>query len=457
MTKWKEINLWLKTTNKSIEIYHFCDREQKIIIDEDQSISSTMNDSTSVTIDGISSEDIMEVILSYETNKQKINILKSSPVSDLLHKQHYLQRLNIKIPSNDCILVRIGESDNEILNEDDLEQSIENYLSIDNEEINFQIAILVQIVKYDNQQIFPISISTRNITIEELMQKIPIKDELYKYLASYDSNMIISNNEKLSNLIETKFHLVKNTEICSIIIDPSESSLIKITEEKSEYQQYTIFATIADLYKQNKDKINDQYLLFDDAIILSPETSLTCFLQIKSPIRFTLINKTLQANITIINDEQQDFSIKFQCLPSIELGYLTEIACQLFNVNRKFYRLIDFDNAEVDESLLLNELTESINDIQFKLISIADVKCLITYEEQTIIIPAYKTTLASTIFEETLEKLFIPNEHIDMYILQILYDPENLEDIDLSISMEDILEVYSIESTIISLQLTKQK
>jgi hypothetical protein len=399
----------------------------------------------------------MEVTLSYETNKQNIRILKSCPVSDLLQKQYYLQQINVKIPSNDCILVRIKEPDNEILTKEELEQPIETYLSVDNQPIEFRIAILIQIIKYDDNQIFSIPISNRNITIEQLIQMTPIKDEMYKYLASYNTHMIISNSEQLLNLMETKFHLVKDTETCFILIDLSENSLVKNNEEKIEYQRYTIFATIADLYQQNKELIKDQYLLFDNVIILSPETPLTCFLPIKSSIRFTLINKILQANITITNDEQQDLSIKFQCSPSIEVDRLTQLACQLFNVNRRFYRLIDFDDAEVDESMLLYELTESVNDVQFKLISIADVKCLIKYEDKITLISAYRTTLASTIFEEALEKLLIPKENINMYLLHIMDDQEDPTDIDLTMSMEDILEISSIESTIISLQLTKKQ
>jgi hypothetical protein len=332
---------------------------------------------------------------------------------------------------------------------------MKNYLSIDNQKIDFRIAILIEIIQYDNNQIFSLPISNRNITIEQLIIMIPKKDRIYEYLSSYDTHMVLSTNEQLSNLIETKFHLVKDTETFSIIIDLSENSLVAINEENIEYQKYTSFATIADLYKQNNEIIKDQYLLFDNIIVLSPSTPLTCFLQIKSPIRFTLISKALQANITITNDEQQDFLIKFQCSPSIELERLSQIACQLFNVNRRFYRLIDFDDAEVDESMLLYELTDSVNDVQFKLKSIADVKCLIIYEERKTIISAYTTTLISTVLEEALEKLFIPREHINIYVLKILDDPENPTDTDLSMSMGDILEIFSMQSTLISFQLTK--
>jgi hypothetical protein len=245
MTKLQQINLWLKTADGFTDNYSFCHKEQKIILNKDQSLPSTLT-----IIEGVSNEEIMTVILSYETNKQPIRILKSCPVSDLLRKQPYLRQLNVQIPSSDCILIQKSETDDKILTEEDLKQSIGHYLSVDNKEIHFQIAILIQIIQYDNNRLILQPISNRNIIIEQLLQSIPNRDDIHQYLASSKSHMILSNNEQLLNLDETKFYLVKDNEICSIIIGRSTDNE---NEEEMIQQRYTIFATIDDLYKQNED------------------------------------------------------------------------------------------------------------------------------------------------------------------------------------------------------------
>jgi hypothetical protein len=60
ITKWEQIILWLKTQNILTDIfvdtYHFWDREHRNILDKHQSISSTLDNSTSITIDGIDGE-----------------------------------------------------------------------------------------------------------------------------------------------------------------------------------------------------------------------------------------------------------------------------------------------------------------------------------------------------------------------------------------------------------------
>lgn len=392
----------------------------------------------------------MDVSLSYETNKQTIRILKSAQVSNLLYKQYYLEQLKVKIPLSDCILVRMTKKDHEILTENDLKEPIKNYLSLNNEIPHFQLSILIQIIQYDTNQLLLIPISTRNITIKQLIDKIPNRDEIYKYLSSYDTHLIVSNNQQLSDLIETKFYLIKESEICSISIDV-EGNIVN--------QRYAIFAMIADLYKENKEIItNDNQLSYND-IVLSQEILLTCFQQTKSPIQFTLSTGNLNAKVTIINEENNDLILKFQCSPSIEIENLFRISCQLFNVDKNFFQLSDSIDSEMDGSAALFEVVESIDDVQLKLVSTADVKCLITYEKRAVTIPANRATLLSTVLEEALKHFYIPEEQIDMFVLKITEnteDPEVPEEIDASMTIADVLEVYSIQSTIISLQLVKQ-
>jgi hypothetical protein len=90
-TKWQQIDLWLKTIKICPQTYSFYDREQQLILDENQTISFA-----STIIDGVNNEDIIDVNLSYESNTKTIRILKSSPISDFLYKQYYLQQLNVQ-------------------------------------------------------------------------------------------------------------------------------------------------------------------------------------------------------------------------------------------------------------------------------------------------------------------------------------------------------------------------
>ncbi|CAF4192682.1 unnamed protein product, partial [Rotaria sordida] len=176
------------------------------------------------------------------------------------------------------------------------------------------------------------------------------------------------------------------------------------------YQRYTIFATIADVYKRNQTIITDQYLLFDNDIILSQTTSLMCFQKSSSSIEFKLTNENLKIDMTIIDEEQKDFPINFTCSPSVKIGRLFEIACQLFNVNNKYYSFICSDDTEADDDLSINELYNSTVGIYFKLVSKADAKCSIIYKEKEIRILANNSTIIQEIFEQAIEKFFIPKQ-----------------------------------------------
>jgi hypothetical protein len=249
--------------------------------------------------------------------------------------------------------------------------------------------------------------------------------------------MILSNHEKLSNISQTKFFLIKEAQTCLISIEQANNILIQMDEDNTINQRYTIHATIADIYKQNKSIIQDQYLVYENDFILSQEILLISFLQTTSPIPFTLTNKKFQANITVINDEEET-SVQFHCSPSISIGRIRQLACQLFNINKRFYRLTPLDDKIVDDDYSLDNTGESIDDIQLKLKSTADVKCQIIYEDKTILIPSNNETLASTIVKEALEKFFIPNEDIHMYQLNLMDDPEWPTQIDSETSIEII-------------------
>ncbi|CAF4026337.1 unnamed protein product, partial [Rotaria sordida] len=458
MTKWQQIDLWLKTfeniVDLSVDNYNYWNRQDRIIIDENEIISSTTAQSTSITVDGIDRKQTMKFKISFENNEQTMRTLKSCQVSELLNNRYYFQQLNVNISPIDCILLLIDETDKKILLEEDLQKSIEYYELNTNELVHFQIGILIKIIKYDDNELYSIPISNRNITIEQLLQMIPLNDDIYKYLTSFDTRIIISNDEQFSNINETKFYLVKENETRLLTIIQS-SNLAART--KNMYQRYTIFATIADVYKRNQTIITDQYLLFDNDIILSQTTSLMCFQKSSSSIEFKLTNENLKIDMTIIDEEQKDFPINFTCSPSVKIGRLFEIACQLFNVNNKYYSFICSDDTEADDDLSINELYNSTVGIYFKLVSKADAKCSIIYKEKEIRILANNSTIIQEIFEQAIEKFFIPKQRMNLYNLYSLYDPQNPTEIDLTLSIEDILLLFPQTSKIIPLELLKKR
>jgi hypothetical protein len=440
LTKWEQIGLWLKTSNIPIDTCHFWNREYRYILDKHQSISSTLDDSISITIDGINNEDIMEIILSYDKNEQKIRILKSCPVSYLLNNSHYL---NLKNSPMDYILVLIKERDERILSIEDLKQPISHYSTIENEILHFQISILIQLIQFDNQEEFQIPISNQNLSIKECLQF----DNIYSYLASIDTHMIISNNNKISDINQRKFYLVKDSQICSISIEQTNDQII--------IQQYIIEATIADIYQENISSIQDQYLLYENDFIPSLEIALTSFLPTEFPIQFKLINRKFQANVTVINEEEQT-SIQFYCLPSIFIERICQIACRLFHLNPRFYRLTLSDHTTIEDDYSLDDTGESMDDIQLLLKSTADVKCQVIYEDKTILIPANNETLGSSILKEALNKLLISTEDFHMYQLYIMDDPIKPSNIGLDLSIEEIRSCFIEDLVMIPFQLQKK-
>ncbi|CAF3300655.1 unnamed protein product [Rotaria sp. Silwood2] len=459
-TTWKEISLWSKILGIKTEIpvdnYYFWNTEQKHIINEDEIISFTLSDAESINVDVLNEESVMDVMLSYDKNIQTIRILNSCPVHSLLSNPDYLKQLDLKISPQECTLVFVSnESEKQILKDLDMENPISHYASMTDKSVHFQISILIQIIQYDNQKEIPIPISHRNITIKELLGIIEINND-HTYLASYETKIILSENTKLSTINETKFFLIKEHQTCLVSIQQSEDVLMTVIEDNIQNQRYLINATINDIYKQNKNIDQNQYLLYDRDFVPSRDTPLSSFLFTKtSPIQFNLIYQKLQANVTVTSDEQKS-SIKFQCEPTMTIGRVHQIVCQLWKLKTQLYRLSLLDDSIIDEEYSLDDLGESINDLQLKLISITNIKCEITYQDEILMISTTSETLLSSILKETLEKLLIPLDDIDRFELNLIDDPESPTNVDLDLSIDDIHLDYFTESNIIPFQLQKK-
>jgi hypothetical protein len=457
-TQWQQINQWLKNFTQLIDSpvndYAYFDKEQKTIIEENQSISSSLEQTKLATIDGISRDATTKVIFSYETNTALIYALKSMRICQLLNNERLLRQLHlIDISPNDCVLV-LGENNEQVLSQNDIRQPVGNYSNIDDQPIHFRISILIQILKYDKQQPLQILLSNRNTTIEHIFQLTNASLDIYKYLASNYTKKILDYGEKLSNLIDTKFILVKEHETCLVSIEkPKYSQLIDIEDEENEiHQRFTIFATIADICRENQIDIDHRRLLYSDDFVPSTETQLISFLSI-SPIRFTLIDGNLPVTVTIQNN-QDERSIKFHCSQTITVKRLCSIACQLFGLNNEYYSLMQMECLLDDDEVTLNNIDSTMTEIEFQLVSTASVTSSIKYDDQTVILPCCHETSVATLIVETLRKLHIPQENRHMYELIALADDRTPIEWDMSI--EDVYQLFSSLPTTIPFELTKK-
>ncbi|CAF3718863.1 unnamed protein product [Rotaria socialis] len=456
-TQWQQINLWLKTlssiTDPSINDYAFLIREKKLIIDDNQIISSTINQTESTIIDIINRNMITKVMFTFETHSQSIYALKAMPISSLLNKENILEQLNLTdISPNACLFV-LKETDEQVLTKDDLQKSVGTYSTIENESIHFQISISLQITKYDDKEQIKIPIPNRNLTIEQLLNLTEKSIDVYKYLATYDTKIILNSNEILSNLNKTQFILVKENETCLVSIKKSNDLQLTDTndEENEKFQRFTVFATIANVNKENQLDILHQYLLYSNDFVPSTDIQLTS-LKSESPIQFRVIDQNLPVTVSIENGEEKK-SIQFNCSLSITMERLCAIACQIFCVNEAYYRLAMNDDTETGDDISLEDIDENMTEIQFQIISTASLHCSIMYSNQNVSLPCHQDTPIEIVVKETLQKLHMSKEDMNLYELIALDDDRTQIVFDLSVN--DIKELLSIDSTTISLELKK--
>ncbi|CAF3121404.1 unnamed protein product [Rotaria socialis] len=456
-TQWQQINLWLKTlssiTDPSINDYAFLIREKKLIIDDNQIISSTINQTESTIIDIINRNMITKVMFTFETHSQSIYALKAMPISSLLNKENILEQLNLTDISPDACLFVLKETDEQVLTKDDLQKSVGTYSTIENESIHFQISISLQITKYDDKEQIKIPIPNRNLTIEQLLNLTEKSIDVYKYLATYDTKIILNSNEILSNLNKTQFILVKENETCLVSIKKSNDLQLTDTndEENEKFQRFTVFATIANVNKENQLDILHQYLLYSNDFVPSTDIQLTS-LKSESPIQFRVIDQNLPVTVSIENGEEKK-SIQFNCSLSITMERLCAIACQIFCVNEAYYRLAMNDDTETGDDISLEDIDENMTEIQFQIISTASLHCSIMYSNQNVSLPCHQDTPIEIVVKETLQKLHMSKEDMNLYELIALDDDRTQIGFDLSVN--DIKELLSIDSTTISLELKK--
>ncbi|CAF1647662.1 unnamed protein product, partial [Adineta ricciae] len=427
-------------------------------LDDEQSISSTIEQLQPTIIDGISRNSTTKVTFTYENNSVSINTLKSSRISHLLNNENLLRRLNlIDISPNDCVLV-LGETNEQVLSQEDIRQPLTAYLSAEDRSVHFRISIMIQILRYDNSEPSSLLLPSRNVTMEHIFQSIDnVPANVYKYLASNSTKKIIDNCEKLSNLHETKFLLVKENETCFISVKKSKTNqLLDLDDEQNAiHQRFTIYAQIRDIYQENQLDIDRQYCLYSNDFVPSIDTQLFLFPRSNSTIEFALFDQNLPFKVTIQNKENQQ-TIQFHCSLTINVGRLQSIACQLFTLNGKYYVLKESGCTLDDEDITLNEINSAVKEIELQLEPKPTIHSSIKFGERIIELPCSSDTLVEVIIKEALDHFHVCQEDYPIYELFALTD-DGESQMDDTYSIENIYELFPSRPTTIPFELKRKQ
>ena len=371
---WKQIHCWLRSLSSKIDLpadeFIFLNEEQQTILDENQSISSVFDQNEQVMIDIVDGHGMIKVMFTYKTNSHTIRALKSTKISLLLQNKDLQQQLDLVGLSSDHFVLALGETNAQILSKDDLEQSIGQYSTEQNQSsIHFRISILVQIIKYDDQEEIKVLLPDRDRTIEQLLQLSGQSTDHYKYLASNTTKRILQANEMISTLNEQTFILLRQNQTCLVSIQQSD-------EIKS--QRFTLSASMMNIYKEYQLDQPQHYLLYNNHFIPSPATQLKYLRDSASSIELVVSDCHLPITVFIRLTETNE-EVKFNSLSSITAERMREFACQLFDLNKEYYQLVMEDSTELDNDLSLEDIDENATEFRFQLTSTASMHCSIKY------------------------------------------------------------------------------
>ncbi|CAM4988217.1 unnamed protein product, partial [Rotaria socialis] len=438
-TTWQQINRWIQTLVKGpIDDFVFWDRKEKIVIDQNEPLQLAKDQAL---FDGINQKETVQVIISFEEKNQTICTLKSTPVYHLLNNERFLRNVGLKILPNSYVLIFGGEN-YRILRQNDMQNPVVCYLSIDDQPICFQLSVLMTILIYDDQSLLERPIPNKNLTAKQLLEKTELPTNIYKYLASKETHKVISNDQNLSTLDEVYFIVAKEKETCLVEIEKNQVQLSNIQMP----ERYLMSATIDHVCKQNNIDKNHQYLLYSNDFVPSIDTLLKSFRSAK--LHFKLIDNNLPVTIIISDGDEQ--SAIFYCSSSINVKRLQQIACQLFGFNDLYYELTYLE-YELDDDLSLDDLDLSQTKFELKLTCKAMLKCSITYCNQTAMLPCSEQTLFSTIMEEVCQIFHILEDCYHMYELLLINEDQIL--IDLDVAIGDIVSLFPAGTKVIPLNL----
>lgn len=422
-TKWQQIgsrlNLSTLNTDQPVGNIYFWDMTKNIIINGDEQISSSIGDAESIVVLALKKEDVMSIVLSYDQTSMNILMPKHCSVDHLLRNEIYLNQLNLETSSQDYSLVLVStDSIARVLVNNEMSRPIGSFESNEGDKIHFQISIFIRIFFYGEQRKKSTAIPHRNFTVQQLLETIET-DEDFKYLASYETKAILPLDLSLSTIPDTKFFLARKNQIGYLWIK-------RTSNDEGLSQRYLFDATIDHIYKQNKINEESRYLMLDNDFVPSRQTSLNLFLSASKTdsIVFTMTDKTLSVNLTVINKEG-DRSISFRCSHSILAPRLVEIVCNLWKLKQRFYRLKTSDEIFLDPQDSIADYNESADDLQMTLETKANVKCTIAYQGRSVTIPSDDDVQASAIIEEALEIFCIPLKQKAHYGLMSVNNPND--------------------------------
>ena len=271
-----------------------------------------LEDHKSLTVDAIDRDASTCVRFSYETNSPLIYALKSMTIHHLFFNERLLKQLNlVDISPTDCVLV-VGDNNDQILSQDDMQNPVNNYLTTNDQPIHFRVSLLIQISTCTKQQHQQIPLSNVRITMADLFALIEKPSDEYKCIASNTTKRVLAPTEQLFALNETKFILVRASETCLVhIVTGQEAPLIALDDGPTEIEQtFIVSATVGHVYRANQFDMQRQQLLFSNDFIPSPQVSLMSLATVL-PIQCTLMDGNLPIAITIEKRENEE-SIQFR-------------------------------------------------------------------------------------------------------------------------------------------------
>ena len=454
-TIWQKLDDWFcdQSMAKSLatECFSYFLKEKNSIIDPTERILSTLE---SMTIDVVSKDSTIKVKISYENQFEEICVLKTTKINQLLSNGNLLQKLNLTASFlRDCVLTR-GKNQDEKLSKEDTCKSIGEFSTDDQQLVEFRIAFLIQICTSNNdEKSKEVFLSDRKVTIEELFRIGKGIERGYKYLASYDTKKIIDFSQLLSDVNETRFLLVKKDQLCSIHIRRStENQLISIDNDQSNMKQdFSSFATIADVYKANQLENQNEYLLVGKDFLPSMETPLSVFIS-TSPIEFDASSEKLAIHVIVKNSIDKQ-TINYHSSPQTQFSRLCSIACQLMHLNVKFYQLKYNEMELSDDEMCLDDLVYALNEVKFELICISSLTVSIKFEHMEILIPCIEETSVSEVVEEALLKLNFSKSDLSEFQLFALDDQETQVEMDYKI--EETRDIFPENTETMKFELRK--
>ena len=156
---------------------------------------------------------------------------------------------------------------------------------------------------YSDTEPIHLRLLRRDVTVADILPLANVSPNVHRRFASSDTKKMINYGERLCDLLETIFLLVKEDEAGLIsIIKPQNYSLLALDDNTHDiHQRYTIFATIADICHPNQIDPEREHFIYSHEFVPSVDTPLTVF-RSTSPVRFALVNVNLPIAVSVTDE-----------------------------------------------------------------------------------------------------------------------------------------------------------